>query len=63
MPSPNGGDATPRVDPLLSIPLNELQLDNPGLGPQPATFASAADFAFYLYHLLEEWYKIPAEGL
>jgi hypothetical protein len=62
MPDPDGG-TNPHVGPLLSIQLNELQRENPGLTIQPAKFASAIDYAFYQYHLLDETHKLPAEKL
>jgi hypothetical protein len=59
MPDPLGGD-TPVVGPLLSIELNDLQLDKPDFAPPPAKFSSAIDFAFYQYHLLYQRYRLPA---
>ncbi|KAK3379043.1 kinase-like domain-containing protein [Lasiosphaeria ovina] len=58
MPDPDGGTA-PLVGPLLSMQLNELQLENRDLNIQPATFASATDFAFHQYHLLDESLRLP----
>ena len=46
MPDPGGGD-TPIVGPLLSIQLNDLQLEKRDFSTKPAKFASAIDFAFY----------------
>ncbi|KAK3938431.1 hypothetical protein QBC46DRAFT_234149, partial [Diplogelasinospora grovesii] len=57
------GGTTPLVGPLLSIQLNELQLENRELSIQPAKFASATDFAFHQYHLLDQTYKLPAYKL
>ncbi|GAB1317840.1 hypothetical protein MFIFM68171_08050 [Madurella fahalii] len=62
MPDPDGG-TIPLVGPLLSIQLNELQLQNCELSIQPARFASATDFAFHQYHLLDQNYKLPAYKL
>ncbi|KAK0624528.1 hypothetical protein B0T17DRAFT_243428 [Bombardia bombarda] len=62
MPDPDGGPI-PLVGPLLSIQLNELQLQNRELSIQPARFASATDFAFHQYRLLDETYKLPAYKL
>jgi hypothetical protein len=59
MPDPDGGD-TPVVGPLLSLQLNDLQLEKRGFSIQPAKFASAIDFAFHQYHLLDQKYKLPA---
>jgi hypothetical protein len=62
MPDPDGGDA-PVVGPLLSIQLNDLQLEKRDFSTKPAKFASAIDFAFYQYHLLDEKYKLPARNM
>jgi hypothetical protein len=62
MPDPDGG-TTPIVGPLLSIQLNELQLDKRDLSIQPAKFASTTDFALHQYHLLDQTYKLPAYKL
>ncbi|KAL2192125.1 kinase-like protein [Thermothelomyces heterothallicus CBS 203.75] len=62
MPDPDGA-TSPVVGPLLSIQLNELQLQNRELSIQPARFASATDFAFHQYHLLYETYKLPSYQL
>ncbi|KAI0538799.1 kinase-like domain-containing protein [Xylaria digitata] len=62
MPDPDGG-LTPFVGPLLSIQLNELQLQNRELSILPARFASATDFAFHQYHLLNQTYMLPAHKL
>ncbi|KAH9207637.1 hypothetical protein DL95DRAFT_468489 [Leptodontidium sp. 2 PMI_412] len=59
MPDPDGGD-TPVVGPLLSIQLNDLQLETRDFSTQPAKFASAIDFAFHQYHLLDQKYRLPA---
>lgn len=59
IPNPDGG-AIPVVGPLLSMQLNELQLQNPELSIQPAKFASATDFAFHQHHLLDQNHKLPA---
>jgi serine/threonine protein kinase len=62
MPDPDGG-RTPLVGPLLSMQLNELQLEKRDLSTQPAKFASATDFAFYQHYLLDQTYKLPAYKL
>jgi hypothetical protein len=62
MPDPGGGD-TPVVGPLLSIQLNDLQLEKRDFSTKPAKFASAIDFAFHQYHLLDEKYRLPAYNL
>jgi hypothetical protein len=62
VPDPDGG-TNPRVGSLLSIQLNELQRENPGLSIQPAKFASPLDYVFYQYRLLDESHKPPPEKL
>ena len=62
MPDPDN-PTIPLVGPLLSIQLNELQLENHTLSLQPARFASATDFAFHQYRLLSETYNLPAYRL
>ncbi|KAH6715938.1 hypothetical protein BKA61DRAFT_631473 [Leptodontidium sp. MPI-SDFR-AT-0119] len=59
MPGSDGGD-TPVVGPLLSIQLNDLQLETRNFSTLPAKFASAIDFAFHQYHLLDQKYRLPA---
>lgn len=59
MPGPDGWD-TPVIGPLLSIQLNDLQLEKPDLSTQPAKFATAVDFASHQYHLLDQRYRLPA---
>ena len=62
MPDPDGG-TTPLVGPLLSLQLNELQRENPGLSIQPAKFDSAIDYAFYQYRLLDESHRLQPYNL
>lgn len=62
MPDPNGG-ATPLVGPLLSIQLNDLQVENRELPIRPAKFATATDFAYHQYNLLDCKYRLPAYNL
>ena len=62
MPDPDGG-TTPLVGPLLSIQLNDLQLENHELPIQPAKYTSAADFACHQYYLLDWKYRLPAYNL
>ena len=59
MPDPDGGD-TPVVGPLLSIQLNDLQLEKHDCTLEPSKFASAIDFTFHQYHLLNLKYRLPA---
>lgn len=62
MPHPDGG-TTPVVGPLLSIRLNDLRLDDRKLSVQAAKFASAIDFVFHQYNLLDQTYRLPAYKL
>lgn len=62
MPDPDGG-TTPLVGPLLSIQLNDLQLENHELPIQPAKFISATDFACHQDNLLDSKYRLPAYNL
>jgi hypothetical protein len=63
MPDPDGG-AISLVGLLLSIRLNELQIENRESSiQQPTKFASATDFGFHQCYLLEEAYKLPAHEL
>ncbi|TAQ89082.1 hypothetical protein B7494_g2604 [Chlorociboria aeruginascens] len=62
MPDPDGG-TTPWVGPLLSLQLNDLQIENRELSIQPAKFASAIDFVLYQHLLLDQKYKLPAYKL
>lgn len=59
MPDPDSGDSLV-VSPLLLIELNDLQLETLDFSTQPAKFASAIDFAFHQYHLLDQKYRLPA---
>jgi len=62
MPDPDN-PTIPLVGPLLSIQLNKLQLENRTLSLQPTRFASATNFTFHQYRLLNETYNLPTYNL
>jgi len=59
MPDPDGGNS-PVVGPMLSIQLNDLQLECRDVPTHSAKFTSAIDFAFHQYHILTQKYRLPA---
>ncbi|KAK1768897.1 kinase-like domain-containing protein [Phialemonium atrogriseum] len=62
LPDPDGGLA-PILGPSLSMQLNELQIDQGNSAVPTARFASAVDFAFHQYHILDQKYRLPASDM